>query len=116
MTVRPATRLVAGALALAAGASCSGIVSGDEPVAIEFVAPPDTVLVDDTVVMNVRVLNRAGDSIPGAPVRLIALNPDTLAVDSALQAVIGRAPGPGRVVAWSGSLPSDPFRIIVVAP
>jgi hypothetical protein len=85
-------------------------------VAIQFVSPPDTILVNDTVPLQVRVLNRAGDSIPGAVVTLTSLDPDTIGIDSARQAVIGIVAGSGRVVARSGSLPSDPFRIVVKVP
>jgi hypothetical protein len=98
-------------------AACSGLTSSaSTPVAIEFVEPPDTVAVGDTVPLHIRVLNRDGDSIPGAPVLLFSLDPDTLGVDSARLAVVGVAPGPGRVVARSGELSSNPFRIIVTAP
>lgn len=107
---------VAWFLVLTAGAACSGAFAGNDPVAIEFVAPPDTLHVGDTTAVHVRVLDRAGDSVPGAPVRLVSLNPDTLGVDTLRQAVIGKAVGPGRLVAWSANLASDPFRIIVVAP
>lgn len=96
------------------GYSCKGFTeSSSQPVAIEFVGAPDTVAVDDTVFIAVRVLNRAGDSIPGAPIRLTSLNPDTLGIDSASQSVVGLMPGPARIVAVSGSLPSSPFRITV---
>lgn len=67
--------------------------------------------VGDTLVLRVRVLNRAGDSIPGAPVALISLDPDTMGVDSALFAVVANIVGTGRIVAKSGSLPSDPLPI-----
>jgi hypothetical protein len=80
------------------------------PVAVQFVQPPDSMHVGDTVVLHVRVLNRAGDSIPGAPVSLFSL--DTLmAVDSARFAVIAKYVGTGHIVARSGSLPSDPLPI-----
>jgi hypothetical protein len=96
------------------GYSCKGFTeSGSQPVAIEFVGAPDTVAVDSTVFIPVRVLNRAGDSIPGAPVSLISLNPDTLGIDSTGRSVIGLLPGPARIVAASGSLQSSPFRITV---
>jgi hypothetical protein len=61
----------------------------------------------------VLVLNRSGDSIPGAPVALVPLNPDTMGIDSARQAVIGLVIGTGRVLARSGELRSDPFTILV---
>lgn len=67
----------------------------------------------DTVVIRVRVLNRSGDSIIGAPVELVSLNPDTLGVDNARTAVIGKIKGSGRAIARSGDLPSAPFAIPV---
>jgi hypothetical protein len=78
---------------------------------VQFVQVPDSMHVGDTLVLHVRVLNRSGDSIPGAPVALIALNPDTMDVDSARFAVVAKIVGIGRVVAKSGSLPSDPLPI-----
>ncbi len=70
----------------------------------------------DTLRLTVRVLDRAGDSLPGAPVRLIALDTLYLRVDSADQAVIGlRDTTVARVVAVSGSLRSDPLVIQVLA-
>lgn len=99
------------------GTACRGLTSGkDQPVAIEFVGARDTVKVGDTVFVPVRILNRDGDSIPGAPIALTSLNPDTLQVDSARQSVIGVRPGPARIVANSGALRSDPFRITVKTP
>jgi hypothetical protein len=99
------------------GAACSAITGdSDQPVALEFVAPPDTVLVGETAFVAVRVLNRAGDSIPGADVSLLALNPDTLDVVPDTTLVVGVAPGPGRIVAASAGLRSEPFRIIVKSP
>lgn len=77
---------------------------------MQFVQPPDSMHVGDTLVLHVRVLNRAGDSIPGAPVSLFSL--DTLvAVDSARFAVVAKRVGIGHVVARNGSLPSDPLPI-----
>lgn len=97
------------------GSACKGLTEGrDQPVAIEFISGADTaVAVGDTVFVPLRVLNRAGDSIPGAPVVLTSLNPDTLGVDSASQSVIGLLPGPARIVARSGTLVSSPFPIRV---
>lgn len=92
---------------------CEGLSSAeDKPVAIEIVAPPDSILVGDTIVIQVRVLNRSGDSIPGAVVTLISLTPDTLGVDNARLAVIGKAVGPGRAIAESG-IRSEPFPVLV---
>jgi hypothetical protein len=59
------------------------------------------------------VLNRSGDSIPGAPILLTSLNPDTLGIDTTRQSVIGIIAGLGRVVASSGNLRSEPFRIVI---
>ncbi|MFI5207056.1 MAG: hypothetical protein ACHQX4_03470 [Gemmatimonadales bacterium] len=83
------------------------------PVAVQFVQPPDSMHVGDTVVLHVRVLNRAGDSIPGAPIVLFSQDPDTMSVDSALFAVVANIVGTGRVVARSGTLPSDPLPILI---
>jgi len=99
---------------LLALAACSGLTSSDTtPIAVEFVAPPDTIAVGDTVPLHVRALNRSGDSIVGTPIALIPLAPDTLGVDSARLAVIGRLAGHGRVVARAGNLPSNPLTIVV---
>ena len=72
--------------------------------------------VGDTLPLRVRVLDRAGDSIPGAPVQLVVLDTAKLLVDSADLAVIGRdttGATPARVVAYSGNLRSSPFSIRV---
>ena len=63
--------------------------------------------------VQVRALNRDGDSIPGAVIVLVSLNPDTVAIDSARMAVVGKAIGPAKVFARTGNLPSDPFTILV---
>lgn len=60
-----------------------------------------------------RVLNRSGDSIIGAPVVLVSLTPDTLGIDTPQVAVVGKLAGPGRAFARSGDLPSEPFPVIV---
>jgi hypothetical protein len=102
-------------VAFAAGpVACEGFsVSDTTPVAIEVVKPPDSIHVGDTIPIHVRALNRSGDSI-AAVVLLTSLNPDTLGVDTAKTAVIGRAPGPGQIVAsTANSLHSSPFRIVV---
>ncbi|OGT98949.1 MAG: hypothetical protein A2085_04265 [Gemmatimonadetes bacterium GWC2_71_10] len=75
----------------------------------------------DTVVVQVRVLDRAGDSIPGAPIVLTSLTPDTIGIDSARQAVfVVAAPASGvshgSITARSGDILSNPFRITVPAP
>lgn len=96
--------------------SCQGFTSGEnEPIAVQLVNPPDTILVNDTVVIQVRVLNRSGDSIPGAPVALHSLSPDTLGVDSVRMAIVGRLPGKANfvAVATSANLPSAPFPVVV---
>ena len=64
--------------------------------------------------VSVVVLNRAGDTVPGQNARLVALNPDTLVVDSAISALVGVVPGIGRVVAFAGNLSSAPFNVTVV--
>jgi hypothetical protein len=66
--------------------------------------------VGDTVVLHVRVLNRSGDSIPGAPVSLFPVD-SLVTVDSARFAVVAQFIGIGHVVAKSGSLPSEPLPI-----
>jgi hypothetical protein len=89
----------------------------DTPVAIEFVtsqAPPLRLEELDTLLVGVRVRNRAGDTIPDAVVHLASLTPDTVAIDSADLGLIGVQPGPGRVVALAGSLASDPLHVTVV--
>jgi hypothetical protein len=86
-------------------------------VAIEFVTsqtPPLRLEEFDTVMIGVRVRNRSGDTIPGVAVRLLSLNPDTVAIDSAPLGLIGVQPGPGKVLAFAGSLASDPMNVKVV--
>lgn len=100
------------------GTGCASIVGDSSaPVAIEFATsqpPPIRLEEFDTVVVRVRVLDRAGDTIPGAPVRLVSLNPDTVAIDTVNWGLVGVRPGPARVLAMSGSLRSDPLAIQVV--
>ena len=86
------------------------------PVAIEFVTLSGPyVEVNDTLPLEVRVLDRAGDSVPGAAVTLVVLDTAYLAVDSARRAVVGRAAAAAaRVVAVSAGLRSDPLAIKVV--
>ena len=78
-----------------------------------MVAPPDTIVVGDTVPIEVHALNRSGDSIPGAPLELVSNHPDTVAVVSGTLAVVGLVPGRGDVFARTGNLPSAVFRIVV---
>lgn len=117
MTIRHATAAVACALAVL-GTSCASITGdANAPVAIEFVlshAPPDTVEEFDTATIGVRVRAKSGDIIPGAPVQLVSLDPDTLGIDSAGLGLIGKVPGHARVVAISGSLHSVPLAVTVV--
>ena len=87
------------------------------PVAIEFVTQANPwVEVNDTLPLAVRVLDRAGDSIPGAPVSLVVIDTVSLGLDSAHNAVIGRDTATSaRVVAVSGSLRSAPLSLRVPA-
>jgi len=64
--------------------------------------------------VSVVVLNRAGDTVPGQNVSIVSLNPDTLAVDSAIFGLVGIVPGLGRVVAFAGKLSSALFEVTVV--
>lgn len=94
--------------------ACEGVTSGtDTPVALVVLNKPDSILVGDTAVIQVRALNRSGDTIPNAVIVLFSRNPDTLGVDSARMAVIGLQKGTGRAVAVSGGLPSETFLIPV---
>lgn len=117
MTFRRAT-FVAGAL-LAGLIACKGL-SSDGPVAIEFVQPPDSILVGQTLTLHIRALDRSGDST-AATIYLVALNPDTLATDSVALSITGVATNAtknahGRVVARAGNLRSEPLSIKVTAP
>jgi len=117
VTRRHATAAVACALAVL-GTRCASI-SGDSttPLAIEIVLPhftsSFTVQEFDTVPIDVRVRNRAGDTIPGASVQVVSFAPDTLAVDTQPLALIGVRPGHARVIASSGGLQSDPLVVTV---
>jgi hypothetical protein len=115
-----ATAAVACALAVL-GTHCSSISSdANAPLAIEFILPfphfTSTLTVQefDTVPITVAVLDHAGDTIPGAPVQVVSLNPDILAVDTLPVRLIGLQPGPARVIATSGNLRSDPLAVTVV--
>lgn len=97
-------------------AACKGLTGGEtDPVAIEFVAPPESIAVGETTAVNVRVLNRSGDSIPGAAWVLVSLD-TTIGVDTARRAAIGLVAGTGRIQARTDNLPSEPFRIVVTQP
>jgi hypothetical protein len=118
VTLRHATAAVACALAVL-GTRCASITSdATAPIAIEFVLPHFTQAVRveefDTVPLGVRVLDRAGDTIAGAPVQVVSLNPDTLKVDTLPLRLIGIQPGPARLLAFSGSLHSNPLTVTVV--
>lgn len=104
----------AGLLYLAA--ACTGLTGGDSPVAIEFVDPPDTIVVGVPTPVRVRALNRDGDSLPGAPIALVSLTPDTIAADSAQRTVTGLLAGSGRIIARVGALVTEPFRIVARNP
>ena len=100
------------------GAACQGYSTDySAPVAIAIVTsrvPPLRLEEDDTLRVGVLVLDRAGDSVPGAKVRLLSLDPDTVMVDSATFAVTGVRPGTGRVIAESNNLQSTPLIITVL--
>lgn len=102
--------------------ACTGLSTGNAPVSIEFVQPPESVLVGDTVALTIRALDRSGDSLPNAAIVLTSLSPDTLGVDSARLAVIGLFADSvtkhtvGLVIASTGNLRSQPLAITVVAP
>jgi hypothetical protein len=114
----PRAALAAACCLLVFGPACTNLTTDlTRPVAIEFVTQASPfVEVNDTLPLVVRVLDRAGDSIPGAPVSLLVLDTAALGLDSAHQAVFGRAPATSaRVVAVSGSLRSDPLSLRVPA-
>jgi len=117
LTIRHATPLVACALTLL-GAGCQGYSTDfATPVAIAIATtriPPFVLEELDTMRVSVVVLDRAGDTVPGQAVRLLSLDPDTLAVDSAIFGLVGVVPGAGRVVASSGNLQSAPLTVNVV--
>jgi len=100
------------------GAACQGYSTDfSAPVAIAIVtsrALPIRLEDDDTLRVGVVVLDRAGDSVPGAHVQLLSLDPDTVAVDTTTLAITGVRPGTGRVIAISNSLQSAPLVITVV--
>ena len=101
----------------ALGAGCQGYSTDfSTPVAIEIIStrvPPGNVEEFDTLRLGVRVLDRAGDSVPGALVRLLAFD-TTIVVDSAAFSVVGRVPGTGRVIALWNNLQSALFVVTVL--
>lgn len=100
------------------GAGCEGYSTDfSTPVAVEIVTvqhPPFKVQELDTLRVRVLLLDRGGDSIAGAAVRLLSFDPDTLAIDSATFGLVGVRPGTGRVVAIAGNLQSAPLIVSVV--
>ena len=93
-------------------AACQGLTSSPStPYAIVIVSPPDSLPINDTIIIHARALNRSGDTIAGAPLTLVSLNPDTMSVDTARFAVVGLLKGTGRAIVTSGSLRSNPFLI-----
>lgn len=109
--------MLAAALLVLSLVACRGFLSDDaSPVALQVIAPPDSLAVGDTATITVEALNRSGDVIPDAVIFLISLTPDTIGVAGTGVAVVGLAPGPGDVLAQTGSLRSAPFRIRVFQP
>lgn len=111
MNSRHATAAVACALAVL-GTACASIAGdANAPIAVEIVLPrfrqPLTFEEFDTVPIGVRVLDRAGDSIPGVAVQVISFNPDTLLVGTGPLRLIGLRPGRARILAIAGTLRSD---------
>ncbi len=70
--------------------------------------------VGDTLRLRARVLDRGGDTIPGATIVLSVVDTAYLALDSADFAVIGKATAPAaKVIAVAGTLKSGPLSIRV---
>jgi len=100
------------------GPSCTNLTSDvHAPVAVEFVTVASPFVdLGDTLPLTVRVLDRAGDSVPGAVVTLTVLDTAYLLLDSARLAVVGKAlAASARVVAASSGLRSDPLAIRVLS-
>jgi len=108
--------------ALAAG--CQGYSTDfTTPVAIEIISPhknpPGNLEEFDTLRLGAVVLDRGGDTVPGAVVRLVALD-STIVVDSLTRAVTGlpglnlASPVTGRVIGLAGTLQSAPFVVTVL--
>jgi hypothetical protein len=115
LTIRRAAGLAAWSFALLAPACTDLTTDLSVPVAIEIETPEGQfVEVGDTLRLQVRLLDRGGDSIPATGVRLAVIDTAYLTLDSADLAVIGRAAAPAaRVVALAGNLRSNPFSIQV---
>ena len=112
-------------LLLVAVGSCTGLTSGNTPVAIEFVSPvPDSVALDSTVILRVLVRDRSG-AVVSAPISVMALEPQFLRVDTAGAhdstvwfKLTGDSLDSGRVttthiVASAGTLQSIPLIVVV---
>jgi hypothetical protein len=93
---------------------CSDLVEGaGGVVAIEVTAPiPNTLETGETLQLSAQALDKDGNPV-GVPISWFAADP-TLTVD-ANGAVTGVSPGPGRVQASSGSLPSPFVTLNVIA-
>ncbi len=93
-------------------AACTGLTaSSSTPYAIVILAPPESLAVGQSIVIHARALNRSGDTIAGAPLKLVSLDPDTMGVDTASFSVVGILAGTGRAIVTSGGLQSNPFLI-----
>ena len=105
--------------------SCTGLTTGNTPVAIEFVAPvPDSVALHDSVTLRVLVRDRSG-AVVSAPITVMSLNPAFLRVDTAGShdstvwfTLVGDSLDSARatvthIVASAGTLQSIPLQIIV---
>jgi hypothetical protein len=109
--------VLAAALLVLSLVACRGFLSDESsPVALQVIAPPESLAVGDTAAITAEALNRSGEVIPGAPMFLVSLDPDTIGVSAAGLAVVGLQPGPGEVLVGTGNLRSAPFRIIVYQP
>jgi len=122
---RPRRALVCFGAAFALAFGCTQVgTNPDVPVAIQLFPPPSpATIVGDTmrdstgaaVPLRVLVFNSANDSIPGAPVRFLALDSTgRLTLDTATGTVVANDTGQVAVVAQVGSLQSTPDTIVVV--
>ncbi len=106
-------------LGLAGWMGCSDITGNfDRVIAIELSSDLSVVVEEqDTVRLTARALTAAGDSVPGAAIFWVLLNPDTAQVgftlDSATGLVQAVAPGTGRVQAAFENLRTPPITITV---